>query len=673
MPNALAHESSPYLRQHANNPVDWMPWGAAALSKAEAEGKLMLVSIGYSACHWCHVMEHESFSDPEVAEVMNRHFVCIKIDREERPDLDRFYMDAVQTMTGGGGWPLHCFCLPDGRPIHGGTYFPKNRWLGLLDQLAEVWQRTPHDVYAYAEKLMAGLRNGSLITAPVPESSLHSEVLRIGVENWAPMFDRVHGGNVRAPKFPMPCSWQFLLHYSSDGAQPELIDQVHLTLRKMALGGINDQLGGGFARYSVDGLWKVPHFEKMLYDNAQLIALYSEAYLKKPDPLYHDVVTATIRFIDREMTAPNGACFAALDADSEGEEGLYYLWTKAEFEHILGPDAAWAADWFCVDGAGLWEHGRSILLGCADVDAFAAKWNFSLPELQEKLIEIKGKLLSIREGRPRPGLDDKQLTGWNALLLSGLCAAYRAFGQRGFLEKALLLGTFLTKTQRKPDGSLWHTHKNGLSTIDGFHDDHALTAWALTQLYEITFEAYWLHEAESIVQKIIDLFYDPTSGFFNYSAANSEGPLLRSPEVQDNVIASSNAVMARVLHRLSVQCEKPDWAAMALRMVHAMEPAIEKALPWHACWAMALAEITATPTEVVIVGPNAGSFRAELAKKLNPTVVLAGTIQPNESLALTKNRYVPHQTLIYVCLNHACQAPVSTVSEALTLLLKESS
>lgn len=638
------------------------------MAEAEANNKLILVSIGYSACHWCHVMEHESFANAHVAEAMNRHFVCIKIDREERPDLDRFYMDAVQTMTGAGGWPLNCFCLPDGRPIHGGTYFSQNRWMGLLQQLADVWQRTPADVYAYAEKLMAGLRSGSLIEAPEPESGLNTEVLRKGVENWVPMFDQVHGGNTRAPKFPMPCSWQFLLHFSSDGKQPELVQQLHLTLQKMALGGINDQLGGGFARYSVDGLWKVPHFEKMLYDNAQLLNLYADAYLNKPDPLYRNVATEIIRFLDRELTAPSGACFAALDADSQGEEGIYYLWSKAEFEHLLGPDASWAADWFGVDGPGLWEHGRSILLGRPDQDAFAAKWAFTTVQLHQKLNEVKSKLMAARQARPRPGLDDKQLTGWNALLLSGMCAAYRAFDQPTMLEKAIQLANFLTKTQRKPDGTLWHTHKNGISTVDGFHDDYALTAWALTQLFEVTFDAHWLLQAEATTKVAIATFYQTGSGFFNYSSPNADGPLLQSPEVQDNVIPSSNAVMARVLHRLAVHLAKPDWAAMALRMVHAMEPAIEKALPWHACWAMALAEMTAPATEVVIVGPNCEAIRSEIAKKLNAEVVLSGAACANDQLPLTKNRYSPNQTLIYVCQNHTCHAPVHTPNEALALL-----
>jgi uncharacterized protein YyaL (SSP411 family) len=360
--NALINETSPYLLQHAHNPVDWHAWGDDALQMAKNQNKLLLISIGYSACHWCHVMEHESFEDEAVAKVMNRLFVNIKVDREERPDIDQVYMTAVQLMTGRGGWPLNCIALPDGRPLYGGTYFPKAQWLKIIQDVAKLWDTDPEKALEYATELTRSVQQSDLIPALKKEATFNKGMLREIVEEWRPHMDNEEGGPNRSPKFPMPANYQFLLRQAHLSNDKKLMNHVHLTLRKMAWGGIYDQIGGGFARYSVDEIWKVPHFEKMLYDNAQLVSLYAEAFQASGNVLYKEVVEQTLAFIAREMTSAEGAFYSALDADSEGEEGKFYVWTEAELTELLGEEFAWVKDYYNINAQGYWEHENFILL-----------------------------------------------------------------------------------------------------------------------------------------------------------------------------------------------------------------------------------------------------------------------------------------------------------------------
>src|SRR5690606_23140648 len=417
MANKLQGESSPYLKQHEHNPVHWFPWGEEALNKAKEENKLIIVSIGYSACHWCHVMERESFENEAVAQTMNKFFVCIKVDREERPDIDQIYMIAVQLMTNSGGWPLNCICLPDGRPIYGGTYFKPNDWQQVLLQIAQMWEEKPEVAIDYAERLTQGIIQAEkLPIQTIPEQYSLNDILQV-VDPWKEQFDGKNGGYTRAPKFPLPNNWVFFLRYGHLNHEQAVVDHVHFTLEKMANGGIYDQIGGGFARYSVDGKWHVPHFEKMLYDNGQLLSLYSEAYQNRSHILYKNIVEETIAWAEREMLDPNGGFYSALDADSEGVEGKFYTFDYGEFD-VLGDDAELARNYFNIKKSGNWtEEQINIPFVNPEDHELVNEAGYSEEEWQEHLKEIKAKLLEYRSKRVRPGLDHKQLTTWNALFL----------------------------------------------------------------------------------------------------------------------------------------------------------------------------------------------------------------------------------------------------------------
>ena len=481
--NALVNETSPYLLQHAHNPVNWHPWNKETLAKAEQEGKLILISIGYSACHWCHVMEDESFEDDSVAEYMNQNFINIKIDREERPDIDKIYMNAVQLMTQSGGWPLNCIALPDGKPIWGGTYFPKEQWLGQITQVNEFYSNNPETVIEYAEKVAQGIQQSELVAFNNEAPDFSWSDLDQTVVNWKQQFDSINGGPDRTPKFPLPNNYLFLMRYAQLKNDNPVKEYVKLTLDKMAFGGIYDQIGGGFARYSVDKIWKVPHFEKMLYDNAQLVSLYSEAYTAYQKPLYKEVVEETLAFIQRELSHENGAFYSALDADSEGEEGKFYIWNKEELQSILGEEYGLFSNYYNTNKKGFWEHENYILLKeHSDID-FAHNHQIDLTFLQEKVKSWKNILLTEREKRTKPGLDDKSLTSWNALMCKSYADAYMAFGNEDYLERALKNADFLSKKQLKKDGALWHSFKNETSTINGYLEDYAFCISAFIRLY----------------------------------------------------------------------------------------------------------------------------------------------------------------------------------------------
>jgi uncharacterized protein YyaL (SSP411 family) len=447
-----------------------------------------------------------------------------------------------------------------------------------------------------------------------------------------------------------------------------LTDHVHLTLRCMALGGIYDQIGGGFARYSVDGLWKVPHFEKMLYDNAQLLSLYAEAHLHRPDALYERVLRQTVAFVQRELTSPEGFCYSALDADSEGEEGLFYLWDEEQFKAALGEDAAWAARWFKVGGDGLWEHGRSILLGRTDHEEFARSLNITPEEFSLRIEKVTGLLLAAREKRPRPGTDDKQLTSWNALMLKGLCDAAIALNDLSFLDQATRIAEFLTQTQTRPDGSLWHTYKNGHSTVPGFLDDHALTIEALVSMYSLTFEARWLHRAQEMTGLVLQRFAMEGTSMLRYTQRIGTDDLVApTVETQDNVIPASNSVMARNLLTLGLHFGNQEWVARSKQMVADMAPALPKAGPWYANWADLLRLYTGPLYEVAVTGPDHKAVARQLQQGANGPLILAAGNEQN-GLPLLEGRTGSQQSLIYVCQNGTCALPTSDVAFALRML-----
>jgi len=457
--NELIHETSPYLLQHAHNPINWQAWSLKALNQAKTENKLLLISIGYSACHWCHVMEHESFEDMEVAKMMNDHFVCIKIDREERPDIDHIYMTAVQILTGRGGWPLNCIALPDGRPIWGGTYFPKENWMPALKAVAGFYAENRIQTEEYATKLQIGIEQNSLV--PIAGESTETDFLLLPsiLKKWDPQFDTKYGGTKGEPKFMLPNNWQFLLRAGQEFLDEKIVNQVKLTLKKMAFGGIYDQVGGGFARYSTDEIWKVPHFEKMLYDNAQLLSLYSEAWKIDQDPLYQQVISETVSFLKRELHSPENGFYSALDADSEGEEGKFYTWQKPELERLIDSDYELFIEYFNINSDGFWEHNQYILMRTEENESFTATYQLSIEELESKIRNWKQILLAEREKRIRPGLDDKILTSWNAMIISGLISCYNAFGNPEYLELAFDNAHFLKQKMFDNSGIIFHSFK----------------------------------------------------------------------------------------------------------------------------------------------------------------------------------------------------------------------
>jgi uncharacterized protein YyaL (SSP411 family) len=659
--NQLSKSTSPYLLQHANNPVNWFPWGPEALEKAKIENKLILVSIGYSACHWCHVMEHESFEDVKVAELMNEFFVCIKVDREERPDIDQIYMNAVQLMTGRGGWPLNCFCLPDQRPIYGGTYFPKQDWKNLLLNLAQFWDTKPEEAEEYAVKLTQGIKDSDQLKIITEEKKYSQEDIQQILAPWKMLFDFTDGGHNRAPKFPMPNNWAFLMqaaHLLKDEAS-EII--VWLTLDKMAAGGIYDHLGGGFSRYSVDSKWHIPHFEKMLYDNGQLVSLYADAFKWSNKNRYKEVVYETLAWVKREMTSVDGGFYSALDADSEGIEGKFYVWSKVEIDTILGKDAEVFNAYYGVTEDGNWEEEETNHLNAANFN-FTEGFNLTDNELQTIIKSCKQKLLVERAKRVRPGLDDKILTSWNALMLKGYIDAYKTFAEPEFLSTALQNASFIKTNLLKMNGSLFRSYKNGLATINAFLDDYAQTIEAFIALYEVTFDEVWLNDARSLAEYALANFMDEETGMFFYTSIKDEKLIARKYELMDNVIPASNSVMAWNFKKLALFFDQEKYATIYKRMLKTIQAEIKSYGSGYSNWAsLLLSEIEGT-YEIVITGSDFEQSRIELEKVYIPNKIMLGGLKG--TLPLQQNK-LGMQNTIYVCQNKTCSLPVGNVNEAI--------
>jgi uncharacterized protein len=648
--NRLQKETSPYLLQHAQNPVDWFPWGEEALTKAKTENKPILVSIGYSACHWCHVMEHESFEKDEVAEVMNQHFVNIKIDREERPDIDAIYMDSVQAMGVQGGWPLNVFLMPDGKPFYGGTYFPQQNWLQLLSAINNGFTNHCEELQKSAEGFTENMlyKDSEKYGLVFDNQDFKQEDLDKMYKKLSQTFDYDWGGFERSPKFPMPSVWQFLMRYGKDN------NQLKFTLHKMAIGGIYDQLSGGFARYSVDGEWFCPHFEKMLYDNGQLVSLYSEAYTLTQEELYKETVYETIGWLKREMTSPEGGFYSALDADSEGVEGKFYVWTKSEIDRILGDKSEEYCEIYQVTKQGNWEHGVNILWKNDDI------LNSSQKENIQKLFDERAK-------RIRPGLDDKILCSWNGLILKGLVDAYRAFGNESFLELALQNAHFIKDNFLK-DNTLSHSYKNGVTKIQGFLEDYAAVIDSYTNLYQATFDENWLHLAEKLTLYVYQNFWDEDDQLFYFTDKNAEELIVRKKEIFDNVIPSSNSMMARNLYTLGLILDRKDFKDIAKLMIGKMKDLLVKNVDYLTNWGILATQMTKPTAEVAIVGKDYLKIRKEIDSRYYPNKILTGTTIESD-LPLLENRIANgDETLIYVCYNKTCQLPVKTVEEAFELI-----
>ena len=675
--NRLINETSPYLIQHAHNPVNWLPWSEESLQLAREQNKLVLVSIGYSACHWCHVMEHESFEDESVANIMNECFVCIKVDREERPDVDHVYMSAVQMMIGSGGWPLNCFTLPDGRPFYGGTYFPKNTWLNILQSLAKVFQNDAQKIYVSAEEATSILKRNELVEIEEDASKFSSETLRQCVANWSKLFDRAEGGSMRAPKFPLPNNYQFLLRYCqlvkhTDNVDAEdLLSHINLTLTKLAFGGIYDHIGGGFSRYSTDAKWKVPHFEKMLYDNAQLVSLYADAFRVTKNSLYQSVVCETLEFVRRELTCPEGGFYAALDADSEGEEGKFYVWTIAELQTILAGDYDLFAEYYNVNSIGYWEHGNYIPLRKSSDEEVAVKFNVSIDELQQKISKCKSDLLAARGQRVRPGLDYKVLVSWNALMISAYCDAYLVFGESQFLDAAISCVNNILLYARRVDGGLLHVLPSEVSgdglpaqKINGFLEDYSMFICALISMYRATSEEKWLQLARELCDYTIEHFHDSGSNMFYFTSDLDAALITRTVEFQDNVMPSSNSAMAHGLFTLGHIFEKEEYSSMSRSMLALVQDNIAAYGSGYSNWARLLAKFVYPFFEIAIVGADAESIHREFSQHFLTNAIFLRSKTASE-LPLLKNKYVHGKTLIYVCVNKSCGLPVESVAEAL--------
>ena len=667
--NALIHESSPYLLQHAHNPVNWHPWSDDVLQKAKAENKLVIISIGYAACHWCHVMEHESFEDVEVAKYMNDNFVCIKVDREERPDVDQIYMTASQLISGSGGWPLNALALPSGKPFYAGTYFPKENWLKMLRYFVDAQAKNPKQLLNQAEKITQGIRQTENIVFSNQSSVATLDEINKTVNVWKNKWDLEKGGENIAPKFPMPSNWEYLLEYNNLTQNKDALKAVTVTLDHMARGGIYDQLGGGFARYSTDMDWKAPHFEKMLYDNAQLVTLYSHAYQCLQNPLYKKVVTETLEFIETELSANNGGFYSSLDADSEGEEGKYYVWSYDEIAQILNNNAPLFIDYYNIEKAGNWEHSNNILLRKDNENKLIKKYNLTAVEIEQKIATAKKIVLKVRSQRIKPRLDDKSLTAWNALMIKGYLDAYRAFGEKEYKNKALKCANFLIEKMLAKDGELKRNFKNKKASIHGLLDDYAFTIAAFISLYQATFDEQWLNQAKQLNEYVLINFYDKKSGMFFYTHQEYSNLIARKMEVSDNVIPASNSEMAKNLLKLSLYFNDTSYYSISKQMLMNVQNNIRKNVRYYSNWGSLELQFIQAPFEIAIVGKNAQKMRAEFQQNYTPNVIFLGG-KTEGTLPLLQNKLAPGSTTIYVCRNKACNLPTTDITNAINQISK---
>ncbi|MDO6389875.1 thioredoxin domain-containing protein [Pontibacter sp. BT731] len=671
VPNKLIHESSPYLLQHAYNPVDWYPWGEEALQKAQKEDKPILVSIGYAACHWCHVMEHQSFENKKIANVMNEHFVCIKVDREERPDVDAVHMDALQAMGVQGGWPLNVFLNSEAKPFYGGTYFTPQQWVKLLLNIAEAYSKDRQELDKSAEQFVQHLNLSELKRFGLSQSqpNVSEEEFEELNKNLARQFDKKHGGFGTAPKFPMPANLLFLLRYYAHIENAATLKHINLTLHEMAYGGIYDQIGGGFARYSVDEKWLAPHFEKMLYDNGQLISLYSEAYLLTKESLYKDVVFETIAFAERELMSEEGGFYSSLDADSEGVEGKFYVFTRQELQDLFGAEEPILSKYYHVTTTGNFEHGQNILHRRISDAHFAKENELELEVLEEMVKTWKEKLMKVRSQRIRPGLDDKILCSWNAIMLKGLADAYYTFGNKHFLQLAIRSADFILK-HFKQGNQLFHNYKDGKASINGFLEDYALLIRALVRVYEITFDEQYLQEAKQLTDYTLANFFDEKEQLFFFTDQNAEKLVARKKELLDNVIPASNSVMATNLYLLGLYFDEERYQQLAGAMLAQVKELVVKEPGHMGNWASLYYHQLQPTAEVAIVGQQAPEMRSELSSFYIPNMLLAGTETQSELPLLKDRSAIEGKTTVYVCYNKTCQLPVHTAAEALEQLQK---
>lgn len=672
--NRLQHETSPYLLQHAENPVDWYPWGPEALERARAEDKPILVSIGYSTCHWCHVMERESFEDEQVAAYMNAHFINIKVDREERPDLDHIYMEACQAISGAGGWPLNCFLLPDGRPYFAGTYYPPrpahNRptWSQVIQRMNRVWTENRPTVIEQAESLAEAIRNsGSVFLAEELRDVPREQVINpVAVQNLTHHLleraDEEYGGFGGAPKFPQSMVLEYLLDYHYFTGDTDALAQVERTAEAMIRGGIFDQLGGGFARYATDRAWLVPHFEKMLYDNGLLLGVLAKLFQRTGKPIYREAIEATVTWLEREMLNPDGSFYAALDADSEGVEGKFYVWSLTEVREVLGPEAELFTRFYDLSLAGNWE-GHNILWRPRSLAEFAQEVDLSEATIARRLADAREKLLAHRAQRIRPGRDEKILLNWNALLVSGLAQAGLALGREDYLERAVSgLESLLQHLDR--DGQLYHNYKDGKVGAKAFIDDYAYTIAALLDVYSLNFDTSYLERAQRYLDYVRAHFRAAPGAPFYFAEATEDLPLRRA-ELYDNAVPAGNSVMVHNLLRLADLTGVGDYREEATAMLRPLLKSLEQYGISFSNWSRALLYLVYPGHEIAVTGPDAKQLARRLVAELRPnTPVMAAESKADDQYPLLVNRFAATENRIFICRNFACGLPVDNLAAA---------
>lgn len=669
MTNKLHTSNSPYLLQHAGNPVHWQIWNEETLEKAKALNKPILISVGYAACHWCHVMEKECFEDPEVARVMNENFINIKVDREERPDIDQVYMSALQIMTNSGGWPMNIVALPDGRPFWGATYLKKEQWVSVLKQLGELYQNEPAKIEDYASRLTEGIGVMNSLKPPVDKNLPDKEALHIAIQHWKQYMDQEYGGRKGAPKFMMPVNLNFMLAYTHLSEDEFTESHLKTTLKKIAYGGVYDHLGGGFARYSTDNRWHIPHFEMMLYDNAQLLSVYAMAYKKYKDPEYLGAIEGIHSFIRRELTGPKGEFYSSLDADSLNEkgiqeEGAFYTWTEKELEELLGKDLEIFRTVFNINAKGYWENGRYVLFRSSDFDSLAALKGMDSTEFGRLIKSMTGKLLAARSKRPHPGLDDKCLTSWNAMTITGLVNAFLATGENKYLETALDNITFLEQHMFSDDNSLLHSYRKGKTAISGFLEDYCFLIEACILLYQAGCGENYLMRARDLCNYTLDNFFVEKHKMFGFTSKNDPGLINTPVEKSDNVIPASNSVMAHNLYTLGTIFGNMAYLNLSEAMLVRMKDDMRSYGYSHANWLHLALKFTYPAFEIAITGDNAVHHTLEIQKNYLPNVVVAHAEAPS-NIPLLKGRFQNGKELFYVCRDQQCDLPVSDLMSCL--------
>jgi uncharacterized protein YyaL (SSP411 family) len=663
-PNRLVGEKSPYLLQHAYNPVGWYPWGPEALQKAKTEGKPIFLSIGYSTCHWCHVMEGESFENEQIAAILNEKFVPIKVDREERPDLDEIYMRAIIAMHGQGGWPLSVFLTPDLKPFYGGTYFPPAPRHGLpgfpqvLEFIADIWKNKHDEIVRDSDELVKSLQQNYVLQG---RETLPKSILDGAYAEMVSVLDEQYGGFSAPPKFPLPTYLEFLLRYYKRNRKEPALKAVKRTLQSMAAGGIHDQVGGGFHRYSTDRFWLVPHFEKMLYDNAELARVYLETYQVTSERSYLDTAVDTLDWMLREMRSPDGGFYSAQDADTPDGEGYYYTWTPEEIAQVTGGDhSKMVSELFGVTAEGNFEGGRSILHLNSTMDRIASKYGIELSALSRIIAEEKLKLLAVREMRARPAVDDKVLSSWNGLAISALTCAYQVTGEQRYLDAARGAAEFIIKNLVK-DGRLLRRYRDGNSAFDGALDDYALMSAALLDLYESTLESSWIREAVRLADKMIELFWDGSSAGFLSSSGQM---LVKVKEGYDGPTPSGNSVAALTLLRLAELTGREDFKIKAEATMKVFGDVMESS-PFSHTFMLCALDFWFGSREIVLAGalsdPAARLMLTEIWRRFLPDKVLAsaeGTVPELASLTEGKTA-IGGKPTVYICQNFACRSPIS--------------